>query len=53
MHFGLPGAQPVDVEVTFPIAGRRIQTRVPGIDPAGYRGRVLTLRFDAGGQLVR
>jgi hypothetical protein len=53
VHFGLPGAQPVDVEVTFAFGGRRIQTRVPGIDPAGYRGRVLTLRFDAEGQLVR
>lgn len=53
LHFGLPGAAPVDVEVTLVGRGRRIPTRVPGVDPAAYRGRVLSLRFDLEGNLVR
>ncbi|MDP2959522.1 MAG: ASPIC/UnbV domain-containing protein, partial [Longimicrobiales bacterium] len=53
LHFGLPGAAPVDVEVTLVGRGRRIPTRVPGVDPAAYRGRVLSLRFDLDGNLVR
>ena len=53
VHFGLPGAQPVDLEVTLPLGGRRVQTRIPGVDPAAYRGRVLRLRIDEQGTLVR
>lgn len=53
LHFGLPGAQPVDLEVTLVGGGRRLRTRVPGVDPAAWRGRVLRLHFDAEGTLVR
>lgn len=53
LHFGLPGAQPVDLEVTLVGGGRRLRTRVPGVDPEAWRGRVLRLRFDGEGALVR
>jgi hypothetical protein len=53
VHFGLPGGQPVDLEITTILAGSRFSTRLPGIDPRAYRGRVLTVRLDAQGQLVR
>ena len=46
VHFGLATAAPVDVEVTFPAAGRRLATRVRGVRPQVWRGRVLTVRVD-------
>ena len=48
VHFGLATAAPVDVEVTFPAAGRRLTTRVHGVRPSAWRGRVLTVRVDGG-----
>jgi hypothetical protein len=33
VHFGLPSMAPVDVEVTWPAAGRRVVRRVTGISP--------------------
>ena len=53
VHFGLPGAQPVDVEVTVIANGTRNSGTVRGIDPADYRGRVLTIHIGLGGQVVR
>jgi hypothetical protein len=53
VHLGLPGGQPVDLEVTTLAGTRRFETRVPGVDPGAYRGRVVTLRFDRLGRLVR
>ncbi len=49
VHFGLPGAQPVDVVVTWPARGRRHGTRVDGVDPAQHRGGALTVRVGSGG----
>jgi hypothetical protein len=53
VHIGLPGGQPVGLEVTTLDGTHRYETRVPGVDPGAYRGRVVTLRFDRSGQLVR
>ena len=53
LHFGLPSAEPVDVEVTLVGAGARIPSRISGLDPAGYRGRVVTIRLDEQGNVVR
>jgi hypothetical protein len=53
VHFGLPGGHPVDLEITTIVHGRRIQERLPGVDPRAYRGRVVTVRMDELGQLVR
>jgi hypothetical protein len=53
VHLALPGGQPVDLEVTTLAGTRRFETRVPGVDPGAYRGRVVTLRFDRLGRLVR
>lgn len=47
VHFGLPGAGPVDVEVTWPAGGRRVTTWLRKVQPSAWRGRVLTVR--AGG----
>jgi hypothetical protein len=53
LHFGLPSAEPVDVEVTLVGAGARIPSRISDLDPAGYRGRVVTIRLDEQGNVVR
>jgi len=53
VHVGLASSEPVDIEVTLVGGGRRIKTRVPGVSPEAYRGRVVRLRFDAEGNLVR
>jgi hypothetical protein len=44
LHFGLPRMQNVDVEVIVPARGRRIATRVSGVDPREYAGRTLLVR---------
>lgn len=49
VHFGLPrSATTVDVEVTFPAAGRRLTAQSRGVKPLEWRGRVLTLRVGGG-----
>lgn len=35
VHFGLPTMDPVDIEVTWPAAGRRAVQRVTGVRPGG------------------
>lgn len=49
VHFGLPGGQPVDVEVTVLGQGGRHRGRVLGVEPAEYQGRVLTIHIDRTG----
>jgi hypothetical protein len=44
VHVGLPGPSRVDVEVTFPAAGRRLVARVPNVDPRTPKGRLVTVR---------
>ena len=53
MHFGLPGAQPVDVVITIVGAGVRTDVPVDNVDPAEYRGRALTVRVAFNGSLFR
>ncbi|HVE79889.1 MAG TPA: CRTAC1 family protein [Gemmatimonadaceae bacterium] len=47
LHLGLASAGPVDVEVTFPAAGRRVTERVRGVRPLERRGRPLVVRVGA------
>jgi hypothetical protein len=37
-------AQPVDIEVTFPRAGKRVVSRLLNVDPKEWQGAVLTVR---------
>ncbi|MBK91332.1 MAG: hypothetical protein CME27_02620 [Gemmatimonadetes bacterium] len=46
VHFGVPGGQKVDVEITVPGGGRRRVTRIDGVDPRMYQGRSLEVRTD-------
>ncbi len=52
VHFGLPGAHPVDVEVTIFEGSRRVRATLPGVDPRDHRGAILTLRVDDGGRIA-
>lgn len=52
VHFGLPGGQPVDVEVTTFSDGQRRLARLEGVDPRAHRGRVLTLHVGADGSVT-
>lgn len=47
LHFGLPTSAPIDVEVTYPHAGKRQVTHVPGIDPRRWHGRSLIVKIAA------
>jgi hypothetical protein len=53
VHFGLPGAQPVDVAITVVGGDLRGTGVIEDVDPADYRGRVLTVRIGADGSLAR
>ncbi len=53
VHFGVPGAQPVDVEVTVMTPTGRRSVRLGDLNPDAYRGRVLEARVDGDGSLVR
>ena len=52
VHFGLPDAGAVDVEVTILGRDGRRSGRVERIDPAAYRAAVLTLLVDDAGRIV-
>lgn len=52
VHIGIPGGQPVDVEVTVLAGGERHRGMLPGIDPADYQGRYLTILIDDDGTIV-
>jgi FG-GAP-like repeat len=53
VHVGLPGPQPVDIVITVLTAGGRRDARVDGVDPVAQRGRVLAVRVDAQGLVVK
>ena len=44
VHFGLPGQNLVDVEVTSMTRSGRKITRVPDVDPQQFRGKMLTVK---------
>ena len=46
VHFGLAAESLVDVEVTFPAAGRRLEASVRDVRLSTWQGRVLTVRVD-------
>ncbi len=43
VHVGLRSLAPVDIEVTWPSRGSRTVTRITGVDPREWRGRVLVV----------
>ncbi|HYN08139.1 MAG TPA: CRTAC1 family protein [Vicinamibacterales bacterium] len=43
VHVGLAGVTRVDVEVTFPAAGKRIVARMANVDPSRATGRTVTV----------
>jgi hypothetical protein len=45
VHVGLPDLSRVDVEVTFPAAGKRLVARTAGVDPRTPKGRMVTVRL--------
>ena len=47
VHFGLATEAAVDVEVTYPAAGRRLVRVMRGVRPSEWRGRVLTVGLGA------
>lgn len=50
VHFGLPAAEPIDLEVTtFTISGKTV-TRVAGVDASALAGQPLVVRAGAGTQ---
>jgi len=53
VHFGLPGAQPVDVEVTVVGAGTRRTVVLENVDPSEYHRRALEILIDTEGRIVR
>jgi FG-GAP-like repeat/ASPIC and UnbV len=52
LHFGLPGAQLVDVEVTVVGGGERRSGMLLDVDPRQHRGTVLTLRVGFDGTVA-
>jgi hypothetical protein len=52
VHFGLPTAEPVDVEVTLVANQRRTLATLRGVDPAEWAGRTLVLRVGEGGAVA-
>jgi len=53
VHFGIPGGQPVDVQVTVLVRGRRADVLIEGVDPREYRGGTLEVRVGESGERVR
>jgi hypothetical protein len=51
VHFGVPGGQPVDVEVTIFVRGRRPTVRLENVDPRDYQGVALEVRVGENGEL--
>ena len=45
VHIGLPGLAKVDVEATFPAAGKRVVARMFNVDPRTPERRRLTIRI--------
>ena len=53
VHFGIPGAQSVDVAVTIVGAGGRHTGVVGDVDPSAYQRRALEIRIEEDGRIVR
>ena len=53
VHFGIPGGQPVDVEVTVLAGGERRTGRVEGVDPRDHIGAPLVIRIADDGTIAR
>jgi len=53
VHIGIPGGQPVDVEVTILAGGERRSGVVRSIDPADHLRRQLTIRIGDDGTIIR
>jgi hypothetical protein len=53
VHVGLPGPGAVDVVITVLTAGGRREARVDGVDPVAQRGRVLEVKVDGEGRVVK
>jgi VCBS repeat protein/ASPIC/UnbV protein len=49
VHFGIPGGQPVDVEITIFQRGRRRTIKLEDVDPRDYRGHFLAVRVGPNG----
>jgi hypothetical protein len=45
VHFGLPSAEPVDIEIVWPMGGRRVTVREESVDPKDYVGRAVVIRL--------
>lgn len=52
VHFGIPGGQPVDVEITILARGGRHTVTLEGVDPRDYRSGVLTVRVGPNGAVA-
>lgn len=52
VHFGIPGGQPVDVEITVLVRGGRQSIRLNDVDPRDYRGGALLVRVGPDGTVV-
>jgi hypothetical protein len=52
VHFGLGGENLVDVEITSMSREGRKQSRMDGVDPQAFTGRILTIWIDGGGRIV-
>lgn len=52
VHFGLPGGQPVDVEITIHVGAQRRTIRLEDIDPRDFRGGVLAVRVGPDGSVT-
>jgi hypothetical protein len=44
VHFGLASNGRVDIEVAWPSGGKRVFSRMRGVRPQDWRGRVIVLR---------
>lgn len=51
VHFGLPGGQPVDVEITILVGAQRRTVTLEGIDPRDFRGGALAVRVGPDGSV--
>jgi len=53
VHVGLPSPDPVDVVVTVLTAEGRKEARVDGVNPEAERGKVVVVKVDAEGTVVK
>jgi len=53
VHFGLARDNRVDIEITSMSRDGRKTARLEGIDPQAFAGRVLTVKIDSSGKIVK